>query len=49
VSMRLIKRDGGSRVTLSFSLSVAGMRSGRWERSSGPARSFPGMWVRLRS
>ena len=36
--MRLMKRDGGRRVTPSFSGIVEGSRSGRRERASGPAR-----------
>ena len=47
-SMMLIKRDGGRRVTLLLSSSVWGRRSGRRERVSGPARSFPGTWIIVR-
>ena len=49
VSIKLTKRDGGRRVTLVLSESSAGRRSGRRERASGPARSFPGTWTILRS
>ena len=36
--MRLTKRDGGRRVTPSFSGVVEGSRSGHQESASGPAR-----------
>ena len=36
--MRLMKRDGGRRVTPLFSGVVEGSRSGRRERASGPVR-----------
>ena len=49
VSMRLTKREGGRRVTSVLSESSAGRRSGRRERASGPARSFPGTWTIFRS
>src|SRR6266576_2841094 len=48
-SMTLTKREGGRRVTPSFSSSCDGKRSGRRERASGPERSFPGTWIILRS
>ena len=38
VSMRLTKREGGRRVTPSFSSVVEGSKSGQQERVSGPAR-----------
>ena len=38
VLMRLTKRDGGRRVTPSFSGVVEKSRSGQQERASGPAR-----------
>ena len=47
--MRLTKREGGRRVTSVLSESSAGRRSGRWDRASGPARSFLGTWIILRS
>ena len=47
--MTLMKRDRGSRVTLALSASSEGRRSGQRERASGPASSFPGMWIILRS
>ena len=49
VSMMLTKREGGSKVTPSLSASSGGRRSGRRERASGPANSFPGTWIILRS
>jgi len=49
VSMMWIKREGGSKVTPSLSESEEGMRSGRWERASGPASNFPGTWIIFRS
>ena len=49
VSMRLIKREGGSRVMPSLSMEDGGRRSGRQERASGPASNFPGTWTILRS
>ena len=42
VSMRLMKREGGRRVTSLFSGIVGGSRSGQRERASGPARWDPG-------
>ena len=36
--MRLTKRDGGRRVTPSFSSVVEGSRSGHRERALGPTR-----------
>ena len=41
--MRLMKSEGGRRVTPLFSGIVEGSRSGRQERASGPARCDPGM------
>ena len=49
VSMRLTKRESGKRVTDELSSSLAGRRSGWWESVSGAERSFPGMWIILRS
>ena len=46
--MMLTNRDSGKRVTCLLSLFSLGMRSGLLERASGPARSFPGTWTRLR-
>ena len=48
VSMTLTKSDGGRRVIPSLSLSERGRRLARWERASGPARSFPGTWIIFR-
>ena len=49
VSMRLIKREEGSRVTPLLSMEDEGRRSGQWERASGPASNFLGIWTILRS
>ena len=49
VSIRLTKREGGSKVTLVLSSLLVGVRSGWRERVSGPASSLPGTWIILRS
>ena len=48
MSMRLTKREGGRRVTPSFSGVVEGSKSGRQERASGPASWDPGTWIIVR-
>ena len=47
--MRLMKSEGGRRVTPLFSGVVEGRRSGRRERASGPASRDPGTWIIVRS
>ena len=47
--MMLMKRDRGSKVTPLLSAPSEGRRSGRQERVSGPASSFLGTWIILRS
>ena len=47
--MRLIKREGGSKVTPALSSSLEGRRLGHQERASGPAGSLPGTWIIFRS
>ena len=49
VSMKLIKSEGGRRVTPSFSGVVEGSRSGWREGASGPASWNTGMWIMVRS
>ena len=49
VSIRLTKREGGSKVTPVLSSLSVGRRSGRRERVSGLASSLPGTWIILRS
>lgn len=44
-----MNREGGSKVTPSLSGLEEGIRSGHWKSASGPARSFPGMWIIFRS
>ena len=48
VSMRLINRESGRRMVDELS-DLSGWRSGRQERTSGPARRQPEMWMILRS
>ena len=47
--MRLTKREGGRRVTPSFSGVAKGSKSGRRERVSGPVSWDPGTWIIVRS
>jgi hypothetical protein len=42
-SMTLMNSEGGRRVIPLLSRSEVGRRSGRWERTSGLAKSLPGM------
>ena len=48
VLMRLMKGEGGRRVTPLFSRVVKGRRSGQQERVSGPASWDPGTWIMVR-
>ena len=47
--MRLTKREGGRRVTPSFSEVAEGSKSGQRERASGPAGWDLGTWIVVRS
>ena len=49
VSMRLTKRELGRRMIKELSLLLVGRRSGQQERASRAERSFPGMWIILKS
>ena len=48
MSVRLIKSEGGRRITPLFSEVEERRRSGQQEQASGPARWDPGTWIIVR-